>query len=89
MKNMSLEEAIEVLDDMKVKIRVPKSAVTQNKRNDALDMAIAKLSASEPEIIRCKECEHRGEEPIADGRYWCDIHDTFMYYCSDVERRAE
>ena len=41
------------------------------------------------EIIRCKDCIHRGEKPIADGRYWCDIHDTFMYYCSDAEGRTD
>ena len=42
---MTKEEAIEVLDDMKVKIDIPKSAVTQHKRNEALDMAISALSA--------------------------------------------
>jgi hypothetical protein len=41
------------------------------------------------EVTRCKDCKHRGEKPIADGRYWCDIHDTFMYYCSDAERRTD
>lgn len=41
------------------------------------------------EIIRCEDCKHRGETPIADGRYWCDIHCAFMYYCSDAERRTD
>lgn len=40
---MDNKEAIAVLDDMKVKIAVPKSAVTQNKRNEALDLAINSL----------------------------------------------
>jgi hypothetical protein len=40
-------------------------------------------------IVRCKDCKHREEKPIADGRYWCEIHDTFMYYCSDAERRDD
>ena len=44
---------------------------------------------SQPEIIHCRDCKHRGEKPIADGRYWCEIHDTFMYYCSDAERRTD
>ena len=40
------------------------------------------------EIIRCKDCKYNdGEEPIADGRYWCMLHQSFMYYCSDAERR--
>ncbi len=40
----------------------------------------------EPEIVRCKDCKHRGEKPISDGRYWCNIHDAFMYYCSDARK---
>ena len=47
------------------------------------------LPSAEPEIVMCKECKHRGEKPIADGRYWCDIHGTFMYYCSDAERKID
>ncbi len=47
MKNISSEEAMEILEDMKVKIEVPKAAVTQNKRNAALDMAIEALNRSE------------------------------------------
>lgn len=49
---------------------------------------IESLPAAEPsgELIRCKDCKHRGEKPIADGRYWCELHGTFMYYCSDAER---
>ena len=43
----------------------------------------------ELEIIHCRDCKHRGEKPIADGRYWCELHDTFMYYCSDAERRTD
>lgn len=50
---------------------------------------IRALPSVQPEIIRCKDCKHRGETPIADGRYWCDIHDTFMYYCSDAEGRTD
>lgn len=47
------------------------------------------FASTQLEIVRCKDCIHRGEKPIADGRYWCEIHDTFMYYCSDAERRAD
>jgi len=50
---------------------------------------IKKLPSAQPEIIRCKDCKHRGEKPIADGQYWCDLHGTFMYYCSDAERRTD
>lgn len=37
---MTNEETIEVLDDMKIKIDIPKAAITQRKRNEALDKAI-------------------------------------------------
>ena len=51
--------------------------------------ALKALPSIEPEIVWCKECIHRGEKPIADGRYWCELHDDFMYYCSDAERRTD
>lgn len=37
------EKAIRILDDMKVKIDIPKAAVMQNDKNWALDMAIKAL----------------------------------------------
>ena len=46
MKNLSRKEAAKVLEDMKVKIEIPKAAVTQWKRNTALDMAIEALKYS-------------------------------------------
>ena len=60
----------------------------QNGHNLCINV-VASMPSAQPEIIRCKECKHRGETPIADGQYWCDIHDTFMYYCSDAERRTD
>ena len=47
MKNLSQKEAMEILNGMKVKIEIPKAAVTQNKRNAALDMAINALNCSD------------------------------------------
>lgn len=47
MKNLSRKEAAKILEDMKVKIEIPKAAVTQWKRNIALDMAVESLSCSE------------------------------------------
>ena len=47
MKNLSRKEAAKVLEGMKVKIEIPKAAVTQWKRNTALDMAIEALKYSE------------------------------------------
>lgn len=44
MSKLSTEEAIKILEDMKIDIPVPKAAVTQIKRNSALDMAVDVLS---------------------------------------------
>lgn len=49
---------------------------------------ILNLPSAEPEIICCEDCKYAKEgKPINDGRYWCAIHNSFMYYCSDAERR--
>ena len=47
MKKLSQEEAAKVLEGMKVKIEIPKAAVTQWERNAALDMVIKMLKYSE------------------------------------------
>lgn len=47
MKNISPKEAIEVLKDMKIETPLPKAAVTQRKRNAAIEMAINVLKYSE------------------------------------------
>lgn len=51
---MTNEETIEVLDDMKIKIDIPKSAITQRNRNEALDKAIKAL-----EQQPCENCISR------------------------------
>jgi len=47
MKNLSPKEAITILEGMRIDIPVPKAAVTQIKKNLALDMAINALNCSE------------------------------------------
>ena len=44
MKNLSPEEAVRILENMKVKFPVPRAAETQIKRNAALEMAIKALA---------------------------------------------
>lgn len=47
-------------------------------------------SAPSIDIVFCQECKYTdGEPPIADGRYWCILHGSFMYYCSDGKRSNE
>lgn len=100
MKSLSLKEAQKLLEDMKVDIPLPKAAVTRNKQNLALDMAIKALNCIElfgnseqfdqPEIILCKYCVHHGYKGHIP---YCDIK-TYGYgwkdddFCSDAERRA-
>lgn len=76
MKNLSREEAEKVLEGMKVKIEISKAAVTQWKRNTALDMAIKALKHSE--VPNSSDCISRqaaidalGEKPLAwlEGEY--------------------
>lgn len=44
---MTNKEVIDVLEDMKVKIAIPKSAKTQLNKNEALEIAIEKLKAND------------------------------------------
>ena len=42
------------------------------------------------DIVFCEECKYTdGNPPIADGRLWCEKHNSFMYYCSDGERSRQ
>lgn len=44
---MTNKEVIDILEDMKVKIAIPRSAKTQLDKNEALEIAIAKLKAND------------------------------------------
>lgn len=74
---MTREEAKEVLDDMKVKIDIPKSAVTQHKRNEALDMAISALSENKGEWIPVSE--RLPDETKTRGHGLCNLLVTHKY----------
>ena len=41
------------------------------------------------DLIRCKDCIHNDRVENSDGRYWCDLHACYMYYCSDGELRGD
>ena len=47
MSKPSLEETVKILKDMKVTIPLPQAAITQKKRNSAIDKAIEALNCSE------------------------------------------
>ena len=57
MKNLSRKEAAKILEGMKVKIKIPKAAVTQWERNAALDMAI--------EVLNCSEIPNGSDDTIS------------------------
>ena len=87
---MTNEEAINVLDDMKVKIRIPKSAETQHKKNEALNLAIKVLEQTRWILVSEKLPEDL--EPVNitwvnhnPESYYADIKDkpftaTGVYY---------
>ena len=73
------KKAIEVLDDMKVKIDIPKAAKTQNDRNWALDIAIKALSQepckdtiSREDVIKLVECSGYDLQFRTDNADMCD-----------------
>ena len=40
------------------------------------------------DICFCEECMFADEEPIADGRYWCALHQCFMRFCSEGKEES-
>lgn len=68
---MTNEEIIETLEDMKVKIRVPRAAVTQLKRNTALDEAIKRFKEPHIKVLE------RTEVVLTMGP--ADIHTTAFW----------
>lgn len=83
---MTREEAIKEIED-----RVQTTEYIDGNYVDCVDIEALKMAITalqQPEIVRCEDCKFTdGERPIADGRYWCVIHSSFMYFCSDAERR--
>lgn len=86
------------LNDMRLGIAPDETVTDIDERNariaqtDILDEIMERLTSlnPQPEIIRCKDCKFTdGERPIDDGRYWCVLHGSFMYFCSDAERRTD
>ncbi len=78
---MTNEEIIEVLDDMKVKIHIPEAAVTQLKRNAALDEAIKRFK--EPQHIRIVDSAE-----VAATMAPVDVH-NYLYWSrilSEIEK---
>lgn len=82
---MTTEEAIKILEDMKVNFPVPKAAVTQIKRNIALDRAIDVLSNCSEipnDWIPCTKKKHPDKDMFChvtvidyDGDYIVDDDD--------------
>lgn len=93
-KGEPMSRLIDLEDRLECAIRHINTALdidtwAQNLAVESMRMRIALMKGKQPDIIRCEDCKHRGEKPIDDGRYWCELHDTFMYYCSDAERRTD
>ena len=56
---------------------------------DGVETLIELEDAPSIDICFCEECMFADKEPIADGRYWCALHQGFMRFCSEgkEERR--
>lgn len=81
---MTREEAIKRFETLL--LHVDTDCVMGVETTEAINLAIKALA--QPDIVRCQDCKFTdGERPIADGRYWCVLHSSFMYFCSDAERR--
>ena len=67
-----------------------KDRMSDKKNGKPLTERLKDLPPAQSELIYCKDCKFTdGKGPIADGRYWCVLHESFMYFCSDAERRTD
>lgn len=42
------------------------------------------------QVVQCKDCLFNdGDGPNEDDKYWCALHQSFMQYCSEAERKKE
>ena len=73
---MTNKEVIDVLEDMKVKIAIPSAAKTQLDKNEALEIAIAKLKAND-----------RSEMIVEDIKRIIKRYDDMNFTVSFEERR--
>ena len=73
---MTINEAIEYLDDMKVKIKIPKAAVQARKNNEALDMAIKALEQEPTSFQWCTDCKEYDQEKHCCHRWSKVIRNT-------------
>lgn len=99
MRRMTNEEAIEVLDDMKVKVEIPKAAVTQYKKNVALDMAIKALEAQDVARERYEDlCEYFNNNPHTielilndrkEFKAWLERLHWHVLECDKLARKLE
>lgn len=71
---MTNEEIIETLEDMKVKIRIPQAAVTQLKRNTALDEAIKRFKEPHIKVLeRTEVVLTMGPADFYTTAYWDEV----------------
>ncbi len=87
---MTNKEIIEVLDDMKVKIRIPEAAVTQLKRNEALEEAIKRFKQPHIEIVDYATAAQKlSEVTVSSGYEWLWILQKLkivnLYICEEKQ----
>ena len=83
------QDAIELINEYLTAATLIKNKDMVDALEDMKDDFV-NLQSAQPEIITCEHCKYwDGNQPICDGRRLCVIHGTYMYYCSDAERRED
>ena len=76
--NIAMGELTAVIDNEVVKV-VQKVGIDVDKEE------LLKALELYHSLVWCRECKHSDGKSIADGRYWCNMHGSFLYYCSEGE----
>ena len=72
-------DADEVLEQIRKKLGIKSLDYLLEAERQIVDVI---QSAPSIDICFCEECMYADEKPIADGRYWCALHQCFMRFCS-------
>ena len=94
--NPSYTDPLNVLTEVRDKIKVLPSTQPEPLEPEELDFVQphkkvgVRLEIGQPEIIRCKDCEHWSRESICDGfcSEDCMRHDE-DFYCGYANRRTD
>lgn len=91
---ISRQAAIDALDD-EITITGKSNAYVVKDYVQRVKRKLEKLPFVEPEIIRCRDCEHWDKSWVGDWKpncHYCSMIDRVCgenWYCADAERRTD